>query len=303
MKRAFSALALVAILNLAVPSCQPIVTDSRPSVVVTYAVLGALVRQLAGESVRVTISVPNGLDPHEWEPSARDIEAINKANLVVQNGLGLEGGLQKTLAEAKSRGVGFFTASDFVEIRHVGPGEGIPSGDLDQQLGAPDPHLWTDPPGMKNVIAGLAQEFRIRFGLDFSSQAADLESRLNDLNENIAALVSAVPEGNRKLVTGHESLGYFASRYEFRLIGAVIPSLTSQAEPSVADVAALKKLIAENQVSVVFTELGTPSNVADVISRETGARLVELNTHVLPADGSYFTLMTNMAQTITEALK
>src|SRR5512143_552748 len=98
-------LAVFLLLTLAAPACQPTATDPRPSIVVTYSVMGALVKDLVGDTARVTVSIPNGLDPHEWEPSAKDIEAINRAGLVVQNGLELEGGMQKTLAEAQKQGV------------------------------------------------------------------------------------------------------------------------------------------------------------------------------------------------------
>jgi zinc/manganese transport system substrate-binding protein len=120
-------------------------TTGKKSIVVTYSVLGCIVKDMVGDKVNVTVSIPNGLDPHEWEPSAKDIETINKADLVIENGLGLEGGMQKTLQVARDNGVKFFTASDYITVRHVGTGEGIPSGDPDQAIGAADPHLWMDP--------------------------------------------------------------------------------------------------------------------------------------------------------------
>ena len=89
---------------------------------VTYSVLGAVVRDLVGDTAQVVVPMPNGQDPHEWEPSAKDIETVMHADLVVQNGLGLEGGMQKTLAQAQAAGVKFFTASDHITVRHVGPG-------------------------------------------------------------------------------------------------------------------------------------------------------------------------------------
>ena len=303
MKKLSLVLAMLVALSLLLPACRPDDDDDRLHIVVTYSVLGSLVKELVGDSALVTVSVPNGLDPHEWEPSARDISAINRADLVVQNGLGLEGGLEKTLSAAKKRGVKFFTAADFVDIRFVGPGEGIPSGDPDQQPGAPDPHIWTDPLAIRGVVAALAAELVDSFGLDVRSQAESLISRLDVLDGTIRTELAAIPSGNRKLVTGHESLGYFARCYDFRLVGAVIPSLTSQAGVSAADLAALKGLILVNQVNVVFTELGTSTAVASAVSRETGVRLVEINTHLLSADGSYFTLMEDLARTVGEALK
>jgi len=69
---------------------------------------------------------------------------------------GLEGGMQKTLQVARDSGVKFFTASDYITVRHVGTGEGIPSGDPDQAIGAADPHLWMDPLNMKSIVSALA---------------------------------------------------------------------------------------------------------------------------------------------------
>jgi zinc/manganese transport system substrate-binding protein len=294
---------LIALVFAGTLSCQPASSSPTKSIVVTYSILGSIVKELVGDKATVTVSVPNGLDPHEWETSAKDIEAINKADLVIENGLGLEGGLEKTLQTARDSGVKFFTVSDYITVRHVGPGEGIPSGDPDQVVGAPDPHLWMDPIAMKGVVSGLATVLMRDLNLDVSSQAADLENRLDSLNTEVADTVAAIPQENRKLVTGHESMGYFAQRYGFKLIGVIIPSLSTQAEVSAANLAELKKAIEDNQVKAIFTELGTSPAVAKAIGDETGVKVVELTTHVLPSDGSYFTFLRNIASVITNALK
>jgi zinc/manganese transport system substrate-binding protein len=280
----------------------PSPTPTRKTIVVTYSVLGAIVRDLVGDAATVVVPMPNGQDPHEWEPSAKDIETIMKADLVVQNGLGLEGGLEKTLAQAGAAGVKFFTAADHITVREVRAGEGLPTGDPDQAAGADDPHLWMDPLTVRDIVAPLAGQLRADLSLDRIAQATDLQARLAALNQSIADEVSPIPAANRKLVTGHESLGYFAQRYQFTLIGAIVPGLTSQAEVSAKDLAALKQLIKEHQVRAIFTELGTPAAVAKAISQETGVRVVELTTHGLPSDGSYFTFMRTLAQVITDYL-
>ena len=284
-------------------SCQPSSSSPAKSIVVTYSILGSIVKELVGDGATVTVSVPNGLDPHEWQPSAKAIEAINKADLVIENGLGLEASMEKTLQAARDGGVKFFIASDYITVRHVGSGEGIPSGDPDQVVGAPDPHLWMDPIAMKSVVSGLATVLMQELNLDVNSQAADLESRLDSLNTGIADTVAAIPQENRKLVTGHESMGYFAQRYDFKLVGVIVPSLSTQAGDSTANLAELKKAIEDNQVKAIFTELGTNPDVANQIGAETGVEVVELTTHVLPSDGSYFTFMRDLATVITDALK
>lgn len=272
-------------------------------VVVTYSVLGAIVKDvLAGtDGVSVSVLIPNGADPHEWEPSAKDVSRINNATLVVRNGLDLEEGVADALGEAAKKNVAMFTASDHITVRRVGKGEGIPSGDPDQAEGAEDPHLWTDPVAMTAVVEALGPALKA-VGIDASAGVTRVVADLAKADNDVKALFAGVSAANRKLVTGHESMGYFAARYGFALIGAVVPSLTSQAEVSASDLAALKKQIADAKVSVVFTETGTPSKVADAVSKESGARLVPITTHALPADGKYSTFLTDLAATIAKAL-
>ena len=303
MKKAIYIFLIISLLIAACQPALPIGLEGKKTIVVTYSILGALINDLVGSEAYIVVLIPNGQDPHEWEPSAKDIEALNKADLIVQNGLGLEGGLEKTLSLAEVQGVKTFVASDYITIRKVSQGEGIPNGGPDQMVGASDPHLWTDPISMKQVLVALEGKIKTELGLDVSVRAQDLKNQLDSLNTEIATEVDNLPGANRKLVTGHDSLGYFAQRYGFKLVGAIIPSLTSQAEVSAADLASLKTLIQENQVKVIFSELGTPVAITEAIGKETDVKVVELATHILPSDGSYFTFIRNLAQTIVENLR
>jgi zinc/manganese transport system substrate-binding protein len=306
MKGTAVALPVIA-LSLAVllAGCQkaPQAAKGKRTIVATYTVLASVVTELVGDSFEVRALIPNGQDPHEWEPSARDMEALNRADLVVTNGLGLEGGMEKALKQAANAGVRVFTASDAVQVRTVGKGEGIPSGGTEQAAGAPDPHLWMDPLSMKAVADALAARIMADFNVDVSGRARALDARLDALDAEIRALVGTIPADRRKLVTGHESMGYYARRYGFTLVGAIIPSLTTQAEVSASDMAALKRLISANGVGVVFTELGTPTAVAETLAREGGVKAVALSTHSLPQDGSYFTFERNLTTLIVGGLR
>lgn len=303
MKKAICILLIIPLLIAACQPASPTGQAGKRTIVVTYSILGSLVIDLVGTQANVVVLIPNGQDPHEWEPSAKDIETLNKADLIVQNGLSLEGGLEKTLSLAETQGVNAFIASDHITIRKVSQGEGIPNGGPDQMVGASDPHLWTDPLTMKQVMVALVGQIKTDLGLDLSVRAQDLENQLDTLNTELISLVGTLPEANRKLVTGHDSLGYFAQRYGFKLVGAIIPSLTSQAEVSAADLASLKTLIQENQVKAIFSELGTPAAISNAIGRETGVKVIELATHILPLDGSYFTFIHNLSQTIVKNLQ
>ena len=303
-KQKFKLLALFfTILVFLTVSCQQPLKNEKKTIVVTYSILGSVVRELVGNLANVIVSVPNGLDPHEWEPSARDIASIFRADYIIQNGLNLEGGMEKTLQEAKNKGIKFFTATDNIKVRYVRPGEGVSSGDFDRAVGAPDPHFWLDPISMRSVVAALSTALKSDLNLDVAVRAADIENRLDKLNSEVVNILAPIPFENRKLVTGHESMGYFADRYDFKLIGVIVPSLSSLAEVSAADLASLKKAILDNHVKVIFTELGTSPVVAEAIGSETKVKVVELTTHALPGDGSYFTLMINIANVIVNTLE
>lgn len=276
--------------------------STKPIIVVTYPVLGAMVQELAGSAFQVVIPMPNGLDPHEWEPSAKDVQVMSSAVLIVQNGLGLEGGMERALARMQEAGVAVFTASEHIKIRRVKPGEGLPSGDADQAVGANDPHLWLDPQAMKAIMVALSQEIKSRFSIDLQVSCQALTTRIDALDQELQAKVAGIAPKDRLLVTGHESMGYFAEHFGFTLVGAIIPSLNTQASVSARDMENLKRAIAGRQVRVIFTEIGTPAKVSEALAAETGIRTVSIATHVLGSDGSWFSLMRNLTQNICDAL-
>jgi zinc/manganese transport system substrate-binding protein len=276
-------------------------SSSRLRVVVTYSVLGSVVKDVVGSAADVVVLMPNGANPHEWSPSAKDVESMLNADLVVDNGLGLEGNLQDPLKEAKSDGVLVFTVADHITVRKVKPGEGTDASDPDQAPGADDPHLWMDPLTMKQWISPLVSTLR-DVGIDATSNGARVESDLDSLNADVESIVGRLPAARRKLVTGHESMGYFAERYHFQLIGALIPSITSQAEASAGELAALTDKIRKAGVSSIFAEIGTPRATVESIASDTGTKVIELSTHNLPGDGTYRSFMINIATTIAAAL-
>ena len=268
---------------------------------VTYSVLGSLVRNAVGDAANVVVLVPDGSDPHEWEPSAKDIEQLNNADLIVRNGLDLEGGVLDVLNNAQDDGVATFVASDHITIRLVGEGEGLATGDADQEVGAQDPHLWMDPLTLKDVLVALGPVLSDQ-GIDVADGIASVVAGLDTLDEEIASVLAAVPDANRKMVTGHESMGYFAHRYDFQLIGALIPSLSTQAGVSAQELSALVKEIATHNVKAIFTEMGTPTQVAQAIGDEAGVKVVDLASHNLPADGTYATFLLENASKVAAAL-
>jgi zinc/manganese transport system substrate-binding protein len=126
---------------------------------------------------------------------------------------------------------------------------------------------------------------------------------LLNTDQEVRDLIAAIPAESRILVTGHESLGYFAHEYEFEVVGAVIPSLSSEAEASAGDLATLKEIIADEGVSVIFTEMGTSPDVVEALADEAEVSVVEISTHFLPEDGTYKTFILQLASMISIALQ
>jgi zinc/manganese transport system substrate-binding protein len=286
--------------------------------VVTTSILGAVVSDLVGDRASVSVLMGNGVDPHDWAPSAQDLESIYGADLVVANGLDLEEGLHDALATARADGLPVFEATDHITVRNVTeagdvqggeapPDDGTsatPSGDAhagDHAHGPADPHFWVDPVSMIDVVEALGPVMA-DLGIDVTDRQADLVARLTSLDAEVRDILADLSPDARRLVTGHESMGYFADRYGFETVGTVIPGLSTQGEVSARAMADLAAAIREAGVSVIFAEVGTPLAVTEAIAAETGARVVELPTHLLPEDGSYATFITTIARAIAEAL-
>jgi len=279
-------------------------TSDRPSVVVTYSILGAVVSEVVGDAADVKVLMPNGIDPHEWEPSAKDIELLNQADLIVSNGLDLEGNVMEAIEAVEKDGVAVFHATDHIEVIEFGAGGHDDDEEAvhDDEHGSGDPHFWTSPVEMAAVVEALGVALA-DIGIDTGDRAAMTKEELLNIDQEIRGLVESIPVESRILVTGHESLGYFAHEYEFEVVGALIPSLSSEAEASAGDLAALKQTIADEGVSVIFTEMGTSPDVVEALADEAQVSVVELSTHFLPEDGTYKAFILQLASMISVALQ
>lgn len=298
--RAAAAAVAVLIASAAAVGCSGSGSGDGADIVVTTPALGALVREVVGDAADVTVVMPNGADPHEFRPSAKDVAALRHADLVVENGLGLETGLDDVLDAIRDGGPPVFTASDHVPLRAMDDEDEHHAGD-GHDHGDHDPHIWLDPAGMAAMVRALAPALSAHAGVDVADRAGEVAGRLEALDAHIARRIGAIPPARRRMVTGHESLGYFADRYGLEVIGVVVPSRSSQAEASAADLAALAEAVERTGAPVIYAESGSAEGVAASVANQAGARVVRLGTHTLPDDGSYFTMMTELAETIHDA--
>ena len=298
-KTALSLVCLVALLP-ACSSSEP-ETSARPNIVVTYSVLGSVVSELVGDRATVTVLIPDGQDPHDFQPSARDIETINNADIVISNGLDFEEGLEDVLASAIENGVSVYMVGENMTVRE--PDEDHAEEDHAEEdghdHGAGDPHLWLSPLSFTQALPSLTTAINKATGLSIDETTAlDQLTKLdNEITEVIDTIESCV------MVSGHDEMGYFADRYGCTVIGAIIPSFSTTSEATAKQIADLKVLAASNNVKAVFTGLGTPAEVSEQLASELGIAAVSLSTHYLNGAANYREFMLNLANQIAEALR
>ncbi len=235
-------------------------------VIATTTQIGDWVREVGGGAVSVDQVLEPNTDPHEYEPRPSDIEAAAGAELVFANGDDLDSWIEEIVSDSGSD-------ASVVDLGAVVP-ERLPGETGAAEASKYDPHWWHDP---RNAEAAVRQiEHRLAAAdpshkREFMRNARSYLGGLRRLDAGIARCIDSVPAAKRKLVTDHDAFGYFARRYGIDVVGAVIPSQTTQAQPSAKDLSALIALIEREGVEAVFPESSLSSKVADAIAGQTGA--------------------------------
>ena len=267
-----------------------------PVVVVTYSVIGDVVAQLVGDKAVVNVLIPDGQDPHEFQPSAKDIETLNNAAIVVSNGLDFEEGLEDVLENVVDSGNKVFMVGEHITVLKTKEAD-----DHEHDHGGVDPHLWLSPGTMLEMLPALTSALSDALGIDLANSSVALTTNLEELDKEIQQTISGLQDCN--LVSGHDEMGYFAAHYGCQIIGAIIPSFTTTSEATAGELADLKKLIDQYKVAAIFTGLGTNPAVADQLAKELGIKAVILSTHYLDGANNYQEFMLRMVNQIAEALK
>jgi len=299
-------LLLILVFFLAITSCIPIqVAPSGMNVIAVESFLADIAQQVAGDRLTIQTLIPLGLDPHSFEPTPQDVVRLTESDAVIMNGAGFEEWMGSLLVE-NLKGKQVIDSSSGLVSRAPGTQEL-----LNEYADQGDPHFWLDP------INTIKYTENIRDGLtildptgkaDYEKNAESYIAQLRELDSWIQDQVSQIPLENRKIVTNHESFGYFADRYGFTIIGTIIPSVTTGASPSSQQLTHLVDQIRTSEVKVVFLETGANPQLADQLSRETGIKVVSnLYTHSITGkDGnapSYLALMRWNTLQIVEVLK
>jgi ABC-type Zn uptake system ZnuABC Zn-binding protein ZnuA len=233
--------------------------EAAVRVVATTTQAGDLVRNVGGDRAAVRVMLPAKADPHEFEPRPSDARAVADADVVVRSGGDLDEWLDSVVDNAGG-GADVVTLID--SVRRLGD----------------DPHWWQDPRNAELAVASIRDALidadpEGRAG--YERRARLYKERLRSLDGRIAACMRGVPAERRKLVTTHDSLGYFARRYDVEIVGELIPSLSSQAQPSARDLERLVDRIRAEGVEAIFPETALNPKLERAVARDAGVEVDE----------------------------
>lgn len=235
-------------------------------VVATTTQMGDITSAIGGDAVDVTTILRPNTDPHDYEPRPGDVSSTSGAKVVVTSGDNIDQWMGKVLDNAGG--------SAAVLDAGAGRPDTLPGESSGGEASEYDPHWWHDPVNVEYAVK------RIRDALvkgdpgardAIEEGAADYLAKLKTLDTGIETCMDTVPADQRKLVTDHDAFGYFAKRYDVTIVGAVIPSQTTQAQPSAGDLSKLVALIKREHVSAVFPESSINPRLAQAIASESGA--------------------------------
>jgi zinc/manganese transport system substrate-binding protein len=241
-------------------------SDGQLAVVATTTQIGDWVREVGGNAVSINQILQPNTDPHEYEPRPSDVEASAQAKLVFVSGDDLDAWMDQVVSDSGSD-------ARIVDLGAIVP-ERLPGESSGAEASQYDPHWWHDPHNAEAAVREIERQLAAadpsaKAGFERNTDA--YLAKLRTLDTGIAACIDSVPALQRKLVTDHDAFGYFASRYGIELVGAIIPSQTTQAQPSAKDLSELIALIEREGVKAVFPESSLSPKVAETIARQTGA--------------------------------
>jgi ABC-type Zn uptake system ZnuABC Zn-binding protein ZnuA/ABC-type Mn2+/Zn2+ transport system permease subunit len=234
-------------------------------VVATTTQIADWARVVGGPAVSVHQILQPNTDPHEYEPRPADVERTAGAQVVFENGDNLDHWMGKVVSQAGGD-------PKVVDLGAVAPVE-LPGESSGPESSRIDPHWWHDPVNAEAAVRKIrdvlvSKDPKARAGLE--RRAAAYIAALQRLRRRTQHCFAAVPQADRKLVTDHDAFAYFARRYRVTIVGAVIPSQSTQAQPSAGETAKLTKLVRREHVKAVFPERSVNARLAETVARETG---------------------------------
>lgn len=250
-------------------------------IVASTSIVGDVAAQVGGDHIHLSVLIPRGTDPHAYQPTPGDIQALYQADVILLNGFQLEAGLEDILAPV-SQSVPALSLSEGLQARTFDDDDH--RADIDNS----DPHVWFDPNLVSHWVERIEQALsRLdpEHAADYQENARQYQAQLSDLDGWIQEQVASIPADRRKLVLDHLVLGYFADRYGFEVISALVPAFSSAAEATPRELAELTQILRNEAIPAIFIGVDTNPRLAEQIAGDMGIQVVELYTGSLGAMG------------------
>jgi ABC-type Zn uptake system ZnuABC Zn-binding protein ZnuA len=309
VRRLPPALLAVAALAGGVTACGSDSDEDEPQVVATTGILADLAERIAGEDAEVTQLVPDGASAHDFELSAQDRQTLEEADLIVYNGAGLEAAIPVEEADSPSWALAE-NVGELLPLEEAGAHEPEEAGESEEHAEeaetGEDPHVWMDPrrtsAALESLGAAIADADPGNADA-YEERAREEAAELQELDRELADVLSAVDPGARELVTSHDSLGYFADRYGFEVAATPFPASGEEAEASPAHLAEVLDAISEHDVPAVFAAEEDDPEVLRQIAEEAGVAVVDDLLIESSGDaGSYDEMLRRDATSIADGL-
>ncbi|MDQ2784018.1 MAG: metal ABC transporter substrate-binding protein, partial [Chloroflexota bacterium] len=283
-------------------SSAPVATvppGTQVAVAATTTQIQDFVENVGGNRITVTGILKPNVDPHDYEPTVEDANAIAKADIVFVHGIGLDSWMDKTVKGASVKAPVITTTDGIKTLK----------GDANDPQG--DPHVWFDPTLVQTMVVNIANglaKVDPTHANAYQVNATSYVNQLTQLDGQLKSIFTPVPKEQRKLVTNHDAFRYLANRYDLTIVGAVIPSLSDTAEPSARQLSDLIDTIKKERVKAIFAESSANPKVAQQVAKETGIAIIDtLYGDTLGEPGSagdtYVKMMVYDATTIVNAIK
>ena len=295
-------LALIVVVTLAAcGGTAPSPDDGRLRVVATTTQVGEAARGVGGDDIALTVLLKPGAEAHEFEITPTAAAALERSDLILESGAGLEVWLEGALTTIGGRD----------RLRDMSAGVDLREPDDAAEAGEVDPHYWLTAPNASRMVENVRDALtaaRPDLADAFAARAATYLNRLETADVEIRRLMAEVPADRRGIVTNHDALGYFIDEYGLRFVGSIFPSLDVSAEPNPSQLAELADTIRREHVAAIFSESAVNPRLARAIADETGAHVVDqpLYTDSLGPPGSGADTLDGMllhdAQVIHDAL-
>ena len=247
----------------------PASAQSPMKAVATFSILSDLLAEVAGDKVELSVVVGPDIDAHAYQPRPTDARALADAKVLVSNGLGFEGWIDRLAKAAPFKGKAIVATAGVATLKadaNHGHSHGHSHGH------GPDPHCWQDVQRVRTYVANIAKglaEADPPNAAQYRERAQAYDRRLVELDAWVKAEIAKVPADKRRAITGHDSFRYFSSAYGVKFQSP--RGYNTSSEPSARDVAALIREVREQRIKALFVENMTNPGLIDQIAKESGA--------------------------------